>query len=226
MSTETRTERHKPDSETTYDDYTQETQLLPGTHPNLAISPPNSPEKGSSHTETPSNSPPAAKFASGPLQRISEALSNFVTPKMAKLPQIPASTDSNPKPRTSTHFPATTRILPTKNPPPRNSNPQPPNLSQNLSQPQNQENKILHLPTTKLTKTTIKAPNLFGSDTQNQPQTLKPVSVCPTPCQATHATFSFPSTVETFFDNDTNNDSQHEPRHIPATSPDALTSSI
>jgi hypothetical protein len=31
--------------------------------------------------------------------------------------------------------------------------------------------------------------------------------------------------VETFFNNDTDHDSQHEPKHIPATSPDALTSS-
>jgi hypothetical protein len=41
----------------------------------------------------------------------------------------------------------------------------------------------------------------------------------------THATFQYPPTVETLFDNDANHDSQHEPKHIPATSPDALTSS-
>jgi hypothetical protein len=106
ISTETRTEQHISDSETTCADYAQETQLLPGAQPNLVISPQNSPEIDSSHTETPSNSPPTAKFTSGPLQRFSEAVSNILTPKTAKLPQIPASTDSNPQP--TTHFSATT----------------------------------------------------------------------------------------------------------------------
>jgi hypothetical protein len=41
----------------------------------------------------------------------------------------------------------------------------------------------------------------------------------------THATFQYPPTVETFFNDDTDHDSQHEPKHIPATSPGALTSS-
>jgi hypothetical protein len=128
ISTETCTEQQISDSETTCADYTQQTQLLPGTQANLAISPPNSPETGSSHTETPSNSPPTAKFASGPLQRFSEAVSNILTPKTAKLPQIPASTDLNSQPTTSTHFSAMTKILPKKNLPSRNSNPHPPNL--------------------------------------------------------------------------------------------------
>jgi hypothetical protein len=132
ISTETRTEQHTSDSETTCADHTQETQLQPGTQPNLAISPQNSPETGSSHTETLPNSPPTAKFASGPLQRFSEAVSNILTPKTATLPQIPALTDSNPQPTISTHFFATTKILPKKNLPSRNSNTQPPNLPQNL----------------------------------------------------------------------------------------------
>jgi type IV secretory pathway ATPase VirB11/archaellum biosynthesis ATPase len=51
ISTETRTEQQISDSETTCANYTQETQLLPGTQPNLTISPPNSPETGFSHTE-------------------------------------------------------------------------------------------------------------------------------------------------------------------------------
>jgi hypothetical protein len=90
------------DSETTCADYTQETQLLPRTQPNLAILPPNSPETGSSHTET-----PQTRLPSGPLQHISKAVSHILTPKTAKLPQIPTSMDSNPQPATSTHFSAT-----------------------------------------------------------------------------------------------------------------------
>jgi hypothetical protein len=84
ISTETRTEQQISDIETTCADYIQETQLLSGTQPNLAISPQNSPKTGSSHTETPSNSSPTAKFASGPLQRFSEAVSNILTPKTEK----------------------------------------------------------------------------------------------------------------------------------------------
>jgi hypothetical protein len=57
--------------------------------------------------------------------------------KKAKLPQLPASTDSNHQPTTSTPFSATTKILPKKNLPSPNSNPQPPNLRQNLSLPHN-----------------------------------------------------------------------------------------
>ncbi|KAI2495759.1 hypothetical protein MHU86_18734 [Fragilaria crotonensis] len=41
------------DAETTYDEHAQTTQQLPGTQPNLAFLPPNSPETSSSHTETP-----------------------------------------------------------------------------------------------------------------------------------------------------------------------------
>jgi hypothetical protein len=40
--------------------------------------------------------PTTAKVASGPLQRISEAVSNILTPKTAKIPQIPALTESPP----------------------------------------------------------------------------------------------------------------------------------
>jgi hypothetical protein len=156
ISTETRTEQQSSDSETTCADYTQQTQLLPGTQANLAISPPNSPKTGSSHTETPSNSPPTAKFASGPLQRFSEAVSNILTPKTAKLPLIPASTDSKPQPTTSTHFSATTKILPKKNLPSRNSNPHPPNQQQNLLLSHNQENNILHPPPSKINQTYTK----------------------------------------------------------------------
>ncbi|KAI2495896.1 hypothetical protein MHU86_18594 [Fragilaria crotonensis] len=42
---------------------------------------------------------------------------------------------------------------------------------------------------------------------------------------ATHATFAYPPTVDTFFDDDTDHDSEQEPQHIQQTSPDALTSS-
>jgi hypothetical protein len=86
---------------------------------------------------------------SGALQRFSEAASNILTPKTAKLPQIPASTDSNSQPTTSTHFSTTNKILPKKNLPSRNSNPQPPNLPQNLSLPHNQDNEIFHPTPTK-----------------------------------------------------------------------------
>jgi hypothetical protein len=89
---------------------------------------------------------------------------------------------------------------------------------QNRLQPQNQDKEILHPPTTKLTKTKIKAPNP-ETDTQNQPKTQKADSARPTPRAVTHATFSYPPLVETFFDDDTDHDSQHEPRHIPVTSP-------
>jgi len=170
ISTETRTERPISDIETTCDDYTQEIQQLPGTQPNLAISPPNSPETDSSHTESPQNSPPTAKFAPGPLQRISEAVSSILTPKSAKLPQNPVPTDSNPQPTISTQFSTKTKIVPTKNPSTRTSNPPPPNLSQNLSPPQNQDNEILHPSTQKSTKTTLKTPNP-ETDTQNHPKT-------------------------------------------------------
>ena len=137
---------------------------------------------------------------------------------------MPASTDSNPQPTTSTHFSATTKILPKKNLPSRDSNPQPPNLPQNLSLSHTQDNEILHPPPTKSTKPTPKSPNP-ETDTQNEPKTQKSVSARQTPRQVTHATFQYPPTVETFFDDDTDHDSQHEPKHIPATSPDALTSS-
>jgi hypothetical protein len=147
-----------------------------------------------------------------------------LTPNTAKFLQIPALTDSNSQPTTSTHFSATTKILPTKNLPSRNSNPQPPNLQQNLSQPHNQDNKILHPPPTKSTKPTPKSSNP-ETDTQNYPKTQKSVSARQALHQATHAKFQYPPTVETFFDNDTDNDSQHEPKLIPATFPDTLMSS-
>jgi hypothetical protein len=143
---------------------------------------------------------------------------------MAKLPQIPALTDSNTQPTILTHFSTTTKILPKKNLPSRNSNPQRPNLPQNFSQHHNQDNKILQPPPTKSTKPTPKSSNP-ETDTQNDPKTQKSVSTRQTPRQVTHATFQYPPTVETFFDDDTDHDSQHEPKHIPATSPDALTSS-
>ncbi|KAI2497893.1 hypothetical protein MHU86_16591 [Fragilaria crotonensis] len=52
-STETHSQQLISDAETTYDEHAQETQQLPGTQPNLAFLPPNSPETSSSHTETP-----------------------------------------------------------------------------------------------------------------------------------------------------------------------------
>ncbi|KAI2495608.1 hypothetical protein MHU86_18882 [Fragilaria crotonensis] len=80
-STETHSQQLISDAETTYTDYTQETQQLPGTQQNLTISPPNLPETSSSQAKTPSNSPPTAKPTSGPLQRISDAFSGILTPK-------------------------------------------------------------------------------------------------------------------------------------------------
>jgi hypothetical protein len=124
---------------------------------------------------------------------------------------------------TSTRFSATTKILPKKNLPSRNSNPQPPILPQNLSLP-NQDNRILHPPPTTSTKTKLKSSNP-ETDTQNDPKTQKSVSTRQTLRQVTHTTFQYPPTVETFFNNDTDHDSQHEPKYIPATSPDAFTSS-
>ncbi|KAI2502700.1 hypothetical protein MHU86_11757 [Fragilaria crotonensis] len=46
-----------------------------------------------------------------------------------------------------------------------------------------------------------------------------------TPRPATHATFSYPPTIETFFDNDTDHDSEEDPKQLKPTSPDVLTSS-
>ncbi|KAI2490220.1 hypothetical protein MHU86_24349 [Fragilaria crotonensis] len=111
------------DAETTYDEHAQETQQLPGTQPNLAFLPPNSPETSSSHTETPSNSPPTAKSTTGPLKRFSDAFSGILTPKNVKLPHNPDATDSNPQPPISTTFSTTPKIIPTKKFPPQNSNP-------------------------------------------------------------------------------------------------------
>ncbi|KAI2508283.1 hypothetical protein MHU86_6088 [Fragilaria crotonensis] len=187
------------------------------------ILPPNSPETSSSHTETPSNSPPTAKSTTGPLKRFSDAFSGILTPKNVKLPHNPDATDSNPQPPISTTFSTTPKIIPTKKFPPQNSNPQPPNPSQNLSQPQNQHNKIIQPPSTKSAKPTQKSPN-FGNDDQNPQNAPKSVATRPTPRQATHATFTYPPTVETFFDEDTDHDSEEEPKHIQHI-PDALTSS-
>ncbi|KAI2510781.1 hypothetical protein MHU86_3567 [Fragilaria crotonensis] len=222
-STETHSQQLISDAETTYTDYTQETQQLPGTQQNLTISPPNLPETSSSQAKTPSNSPPTAKPTSGPLQRISDAFSGILTPKNVKLPHDPATTDSNPQPPISTTFSTTPKIIPSKNLPPRNSNPQPPNPSQNLSQPQTQQSKIIQPPNTKPTKSTQKRPIL--KMITKLLQKLKNSPARPTPRQATHATFAYPPTVDTFFDDDTDHDSEQEPQHIQQTSPDALTSS-
>ncbi|KAI2496940.1 hypothetical protein MHU86_17581 [Fragilaria crotonensis] len=92
------------DAETTYDEHAHETQQLPGTQPNLAFLPPNSPETRSSHTETPSNLPPTAKSTTGPLKRFSDAFSGILTPKNVKLPHNPDATNSNPQPPISTTF--------------------------------------------------------------------------------------------------------------------------
>ncbi|KAI2488886.1 hypothetical protein MHU86_25940 [Fragilaria crotonensis] len=211
-------------AETTYDEHAQTTQQLPGTQPNLAFLPPNSPETRSSHTETPSNSPPTAKSTTGPLKRFSDAFSGILTPKNVKLPHNPDATNSNPQPPISTTFSTTPKIIPTKKFSPQNLNPQPPNPSQNLSQPQNQHNEIIQPPSTKSAKPTQKSPN-FGNDDQNPQNAPKSVATRPTPRQATHATFTYPPTVETFFDEDTDHDSEEDPKHIQHTSPDALTSS-
>ncbi|KAI2504410.1 hypothetical protein MHU86_10089 [Fragilaria crotonensis] len=210
------------DAETTYDEHAQTTQQLPGTQPNLAFLPPNSPETSSSHRNT--NSPPTAKSTTGPLKRFSDAFSGILTPKNVKLPHNPDATNSNPQPPISTTFSTTPKIIPTKKFSPQNLNPQPPNPSQNLSQPQNQHNKIIQPPSTKSAKPTQKSPN-FGNDDQNPQNAPKSVATRPTPRQATHATFTYPPTVETFFDEDTDHDSEEEPKHIQHTSPDALTSS-
>ncbi|KAI2505925.1 Mitochondrial protein [Fragilaria crotonensis] len=223
-STETHSQQLISDAETTYDEHAQETQQLPGTQPNLAFLPPNSPETSSSHTETPSNSPPTAKSTTGPLKRFSDAFSGILTPKNVKLPHDPATTDSNPQPPISTTFSTTPKIIPSKNLPPRNSNPQPPNPSQNLSQPQTQQSKIIQPPNTKPTKSTQKTAN-SENDHQTPPENQKLASARPTPRQATHATFAYPPTVDTFFDDDTDHDSEQDPKHIQHTSPDALTSS-
>ncbi|KAI2490632.1 hypothetical protein MHU86_23931 [Fragilaria crotonensis] len=102
------------DAETTYDEHAQTTQQLPGTQPNLAFLPPNSPETSSSHAETPSNSPPTAKSTTGPLKRFSDAFSGILTPKNVKLPHNPDATESNPQPPISTTFSTTPKIIPTK----------------------------------------------------------------------------------------------------------------
>ena len=222
--TETLTQQQISDTETTYDEYAQETQELPGTQQNLAFSPPNSPETGSSHTETTTNSPPTAKSASGPLQRISEAVSNILTPKHAKSQHETTTTDSIPPPPISPTFSTATKILPTKNSPTRNSNPEPPNPTLNLSRPQNQDNENFQRSTTKTTQTTQKISHSENND-QNTPKTPKLDSARQRSRPATHATFSYPPTVETFFDDDTDHDSEHDPKHIQPTSPDALTSS-
>ncbi|KAI2500358.1 hypothetical protein MHU86_14101 [Fragilaria crotonensis] len=147
----------------------------------------------------------------------------ILTPKNVKLPHNPDATNSNPQPPISTTFSTTPKIIPTKKFSPQNLNPQPPNPSQNLSQPQNQHNKIIQPPSTKSAKPTQKSPN-FGNDDQNPQNAPKSVATRPTPRQATHATFTYPP-VETFFDEDTDHDSEEEPKHIQHTSPDALTSS-
>ncbi|KAI2496560.1 hypothetical protein MHU86_17952 [Fragilaria crotonensis] len=111
------------DAETTYDEHAQTTQQLPGTQPNLAFLPPNSPETSSSHAETPSNSPPTAKSTTGPLKRFSDAFSGILTPKNVKLPHNPDATESNPQPPISTTFSTTPKIIPTKKFSPQNLNP-------------------------------------------------------------------------------------------------------
>ncbi|KAI2491524.1 hypothetical protein MHU86_23026 [Fragilaria crotonensis] len=85
---------------------------------------------------------------------------------------------------------------------------------------------LIHLFQTmhEICQTYAKSPN-FGNDDQNPQNAPKSVATRPTPRQATHATFTYPPTVETFFDEDTDHDSEQEPKHIQHTSPDALTSS-
>ncbi|KAI2492060.1 hypothetical protein MHU86_22519 [Fragilaria crotonensis] len=211
------------DAETTYDEHAQETQQLPGTQPNLAFLPPNSPETSSSHTETPSNSPPTAKSTTGPLKRFSDAFSGILTPKNVKLPHNPDATDSNPQPPISTTFSTTPKIIPTKKFPPQNSNPQPPNPSQNLSQPQNQHNEIIQPPSTKSAK--LAKNHLILETTTKTPKCTKIRCNTPNSTPGDPRNLHIPPTVETFFDEDTDHDSEEEPKHIQHTSPDALTSS-
>jgi hypothetical protein len=108
----TRIEQQISDSETTCAGYTIERHYYP--EPNQISRFPHKtclkPAFYSSHTETPLNSPPTAKFASGPLQRISEAVSNILTPKTAKFAQIPASTNSNPNLRLRPIFPRRLKV--------------------------------------------------------------------------------------------------------------------
>jgi hypothetical protein len=70
---------------------------------------------------------------------------------------------------------------------------------------------------------TTNNPSMTGSKTTKMTKTQTLESCQQTPRRATHATFSYPPTIETFFDNDSDHDPDKDPQHLKPTSPDALT---
>jgi hypothetical protein len=181
---------------------------------------------GSLHTEAPSNSPPTENFASEPLQGNSEAFSSILTTKRQNYLRFRPRQTRTPNLRLRPIFPRRPKFYLRKilHSGIRTLN-QHGIYHKSFSTPKSRQRNSS--PTNhKSDQNYDKTPPILKLMPKINQKLKNPFTHAQLRLQATHATFSYPLTVETFFDDDTDHDSQHESRHIPATSANALTSSF